>query len=174
MRTLIGRPLAYRAPGRRDSGAALILAILTLFILTAFGLALLFNTTTEFQIAGAETTVNRAFYAADSGVQYGIIQGQGVATGPCTAQANYWCFQVPEMNTNATSGAFTMKTMNVSVTPMRLVDFQKCLLCSLGKGGVSLYNVEKHFESISQDSTVLNTQKRIAVDFSVGPIPLPE
>src|SRR5258708_16034354 len=82
-----------RTRGSRESGMALMLAIIVLFILTVLGLALLLSTTTSLQIAGAETTLNKTFFAADSGVQYAIAQGQHASyPGPaCRASSPSSC-----------------------------------------------------------------------------------
>ena len=55
---------------RRERGAALVLAILVLAILTVIGIALMLVTSTESQIAANEWSVNRAFYASDSGIRW--------------------------------------------------------------------------------------------------------
>ena len=158
-----------RASRRRqgERGVALILAILTLFILTVFGIGLLFTTTTELQIAGAEATVNKTFYAADSGVQYGIQQGKlNFQSGPCaTPVTGSWCFTVPERNTGTAP-----RTLSVNVTPFRIVDFQLAPGNQLNVGTTPLFDVGYHFDSFSAD-TALNSQKQIAVDIVVGPVP---
>ncbi|MEO8430167.1 MAG: pilus assembly PilX N-terminal domain-containing protein [Acidobacteriota bacterium] len=60
---------AYRAR-RGERGAALVIAILVLAILTVIGIALMLVTSTESRIAANEWSVNRAFYAADSGIRW--------------------------------------------------------------------------------------------------------
>jgi Tfp pilus assembly protein PilX len=165
-RLLHYRRAAARHPNER--GVALVLAILTLFILSVLGLGLLFSTLTELRIAGSESTINRALYAADSGVQYGLVQGRTSDIGPgCTGLANYWCFLVPEMNT----GTGSMKTMNVSISPMREVDYQAYEKSDLSKNAtLKLYWITKHFESTAQDPVNLYASKTIAVDFTIGPL----
>ena len=56
-----------RSPRR---GAALLIAILVLLVMTIAGVALMFNTSTENALAGNETRMSKAFYSADSGIQY--------------------------------------------------------------------------------------------------------
>lgn len=63
-----------RAAGRRERGAALVIAILVLAILTVIGIALMLVTSTESRIAANEWSVNRAFYASDSGIRWGSVQ----------------------------------------------------------------------------------------------------
>ena len=58
-------------PHASERGSALLLSILVLLIVTAAGLALMFNTSLENTISGNETKVSKAFYAAESGIQYG-------------------------------------------------------------------------------------------------------
>lgn len=61
--------LRLRKPDR-ERGAALFLAILTLFILTIMGISLMFTTSIENTLAGTETKLSKIFYAADSGIEY--------------------------------------------------------------------------------------------------------
>jgi len=175
---------AYRArvrpPAARERGAALILAILVTFILTVLGLALLFTTSTEFRIAGGETTVNKAFYAADSGTQYGNFQIKALRTTPdtyqaCTSPTNYFCFQVPAQSTAATDHALTVK-----VTPMQLVNISQSTPGggSLNINAIPITILDYAFTSTATDTTNgINSSKTISVVSSVGPIagnPLPQ
>jgi hypothetical protein len=63
-----------RAIGRGERGAALVIAILVLAILTVIGIALMLVTSTESRIAANEWSVNRAFYASDSGIRWATVQ----------------------------------------------------------------------------------------------------
>jgi type II secretory pathway component PulK len=158
-----------RRKKKSERGVALVLAILTLFILTVFGIGLLFTTTTEFQIAGAETTVNKAFYSADSGIQYGTQQAKlGQTLGPCTVSSisGYWCFTVPERNTGV-----SQRTLTVDVTPLKLIGFSLAPGNQLNIGSTPLYNVTYNFQSLASEAAPLNTQKTINVDVQVGPMP---
>jgi hypothetical protein len=58
----------------RERGAALFLAILTLFILTIMGIGLMFTTSIENTLAGTDTKVSKIFYAADSGIEFGAAR----------------------------------------------------------------------------------------------------
>lgn len=67
------------APARSASrgarrGSTLIIAILVLLVMTIAGVALMFNTSTENALAGNETRMSKAFYAADSGIQYAVAR----------------------------------------------------------------------------------------------------
>jgi len=59
---------------RSERGAALVLAILVLSILTVIGIALMLITSTESRIAANEWSVNRGFYAADAGIRWSTVQ----------------------------------------------------------------------------------------------------
>lgn len=59
------RPLRHR---ESEAGSAYLVAILALVVLTIVGLALALITQTEMQIGANERSVERAFYAADSGI----------------------------------------------------------------------------------------------------------
>ena len=65
-----------RTPGSRESerGAALVVAILVLAILTVIGIALMLVTSTESRIAANEWSINRAFYASDAGIRWATVQ----------------------------------------------------------------------------------------------------
>ena len=171
-------------PRARERGAALILAILVTFILTVLGLALLFTTTTELQIAGAETNVNKVFYAADSGSQYGNYQIKSQRTSPqtyqqCASLPSYFCFQVPAQTT-AASEKTTDNGIAVQVTPIQLVNVSQSTpgggSVQLGATLISVFDYA--FTATATDSTNgVNSSKSIQVVSSIGPIvgsPMPQ
>ena len=59
---------------RGERGAALVVAILVLAILTVIGIALMLITSTESRIAANEWSVNRAFYSSDAGIRWATVQ----------------------------------------------------------------------------------------------------
>lgn len=63
-----------RRPARRSSeaGSAYVIALLVLVVLSIAGLSLVLITGTEATIGTAERSLNRTFYAADSGVAVGL------------------------------------------------------------------------------------------------------
>ena len=63
-----------RARRRAERGAALVIAILVLAILTVIGIALMLITSTESRIAANEWSVNRAFYASDAGIRWATVE----------------------------------------------------------------------------------------------------
>jgi hypothetical protein len=69
----------HRSPGRRDAGSAYVMTLLALVVLTILALALAMVTQTEVQIGANEKTVNRSFYASDSGL--GIAAAEALTSG---------------------------------------------------------------------------------------------
>src|SRR5262245_66663874 len=59
---------------RGERGAALVVAILVLAILTVIGIALMMITSTESRIAANEWSINRAFYSADAGIRWAGVE----------------------------------------------------------------------------------------------------
>jgi type IV pilus assembly PilX-like protein len=53
----------------REAGSAYLVVLLVLVVLTIFGLVLTLITQTEMQLGSNERTMNRVFYAADSGIE---------------------------------------------------------------------------------------------------------
>jgi len=71
----VPRGRARRRPGSEgERGAALVIAILVLAILTVIGIALMLVTSTESRIAANEWSVNRAFYASDAGIRWATVE----------------------------------------------------------------------------------------------------
>lgn len=68
--------MSMRTPeqNRRERGAALVVAILVLAILTVIGIALMMITSTEARIAANEWSINRAFYSSDAGIRWAAIE----------------------------------------------------------------------------------------------------
>jgi hypothetical protein len=68
------RPGPGRAPFG-DRGSAFLAALLALLVLTIIGLAVSLTTRTEMLVGGAERSIQRVFYAADSGLSLSISRG---------------------------------------------------------------------------------------------------
>lgn len=69
MNTADSNPADRPVPRRSaESGSAYILALLTLLVVSVLGLSLVFITQTEMEIGSNERTLERIFYAADSGL----------------------------------------------------------------------------------------------------------
>jgi Tfp pilus assembly protein PilX len=71
-----------RARSRSEAGSAYIVTLLALVVLTILALSLALVTQTEVQVGANERTVNRTFYAADSGL--GIAAAEALSSGRYT------------------------------------------------------------------------------------------
>ncbi len=67
MNTTFGR--RERVPAQNDRGAAIVIALMAMLLLSALGLALVLSTTTETTITGNFRFGQEALYAADAGVE---------------------------------------------------------------------------------------------------------
>src|SRR6059036_2844639 len=98
----------------RERGAALFLAILTLFILTIMGIALMFTTSIENTLAGTETKISKIFYAADSGVEY--------AGAMLSSQANYAGGAMP-VGVSSHYASLSGPDMTVTISPPAIIGY---------------------------------------------------
>jgi len=76
-----------------QNGVSLVIALLILLVLTLIGISAISTTNFETNIAGNERLYNRAFYTADSGVDYFVSNGSSYValaktTGTVDSQAD--------------------------------------------------------------------------------------
>ena len=69
------------APGSRERGSALVLALFLVVILTVLGLGLVLRTRTSMAVAASERPITKNFYAADAGIQAAFARLQ--VRNPC-------------------------------------------------------------------------------------------
>ena len=152
-------------PPAHERGAALFLAILTLFILTIMGIALMFATSIENTLAGTETKVSKIFYAAESGVEYGsaMLSAQTGYSGgamPVGVSSNYSTLSTPDMQ--------------VTVSSPAMIGFTQLPGDSLQSGGqiygsgATFYEIVYGFTSTASSTA---TQSNKAIDAEVGIYP---
>jgi hypothetical protein len=68
-----------------ERGSAYLVVLLALVVLTIIGLSLIMVTQTEVQLGSNERTINRTFYAAESGIKFAIAKrGDHIVTAPVT------------------------------------------------------------------------------------------
>jgi Tfp pilus assembly protein PilX len=65
---------SHRSHSRGEAGSAYIITLLALVVLTILALGLALVTQTEVKVGSNERTVNRAFYAADSGLAIAMAE----------------------------------------------------------------------------------------------------
>jgi hypothetical protein len=155
--------------GRSDRGAALILAIIAISIVTLLGLALVSVTELEAKLAATEGHINRAFYSSDAGIQWvaaGMAEPGRFLTKPELIDPGYAVFRLPD-NTPSEDPADLHITVRVD---------RPALLGRRFFEGSSL-NVQRKqymydYQIVSQSrNSFLSTDKVIQADIEVGPLP---
>jgi PilX N-terminal len=125
---------ALRSQLRRETGSAYIIALLVLVVLTALGLSLSLITQTEMQVGANERSVQRVFYAADSGI--------AVATARALVVADYaqQVYTIPDAG--MTPGFATVNRVDVS--PFYPILRAPCNLCEINDPGI--YGEKQYFK----------------------------
>jgi hypothetical protein len=171
-------------PGER--GAALVIAILVLAILTVIGIALMLVTSTESRIAANEWSMNRAFYASDSGIRWGSVEmsnPQGFLSRPEFGGAppaprldfGTVFFQLPS-HRSAFQSLFTADLTNpdiaVRIQTPSLLGRRPAPGGRINEGDEKaqfLYAYE--VRSASSDQAFAQYSKALVADVEVGPLP---
>ena len=84
---------------RSEKGAALIISLLLLLVLTVLALSLINTSTFEIGISGNEKTRLEAFYAAEAGIQMALSQLPSMEAIPRTtigSDSQYWSGSVKD------------------------------------------------------------------------------
>ncbi len=155
--------LQLRQPDR-ERGAALFLAILTLFILTIMGIALMFTTSIENTLAGTETKVSKIFYAADSGVEY--------AGAMLSAHTGYTGGLMP-VGVSSHYPSLSSPDMQVTVSPPIIVGYSTNVGDPVQPGG-QVYGSNQFVEivyAVTSSASSTATQATKAIDAEVGVYP---
>jgi hypothetical protein len=128
----------HRSLQRAEAGSAYVITLLALVVLTILALSLALVTQTEVQVGSNERTVNRTFYAADSGL--GIAAAEALASGRYTG--------VTVILNKVSVGAGSSKTANVAdrVTISAMVPIQtiRCDWCPANANGVPKFFKVNH------------------------------
>ena len=158
-----------------------MIAILVLAILTVVGIALMLITSTESRIAANEWSVNRAFYASDSGIRWGTVQMQDPI--PFINRPEYTAsrfgnvlFQLPSHRHGALgffTGDPTESDIQVRVQAPSVVG-RRAFPGAQIKEGTQKKQFLYAFEIRStggQNDAVLQYSKALVADVEVGPLP---
>ncbi|MEP6992878.1 MAG: PilX N-terminal domain-containing pilus assembly protein [Acidobacteriota bacterium] len=172
---------------RSERGAALVVAILVLAILTVIGIALMLITSTESRIAANEWSVNRGFYAADAGVRWSSVEmnnTQSFLTRNEFKKADstsnpfgYVLFNMEGHQFRQGSllpGSFLQNQNDIDVkvsTPGRLGrrPYRGGIINEQGSRAQYLYAFE--LRSRGADDRFLKYSKSLVADVEVGPLP---
>jgi hypothetical protein len=170
-------------PKRRERGAALVVAILVLAILTVIGIALMLITSTEARIAANEWSINRAFYSSDAGIRWASVQ---------LAQQPQAFLERPEFGTKLAPNYFGSVLFNMSSHRFRqhagfigTDDIEVRIMNpgrfsrrpapgsrfnESGEGAQWMYSVEVRSTG-AQDDNFLQYSKALVADVEIGPLP---
>jgi Tfp pilus assembly protein PilX len=141
-----------RSPRRsEEAGSAYIVTLLALVVLTILALALALVTQTEVQIGANEKTVNRTFYAADSGL--------GVAAAEALTSGRYTGLTVILNKTTVGNYSTADRVTISSFVPILTV---RCDWCPANEDGVPKFWKVNH--------AVTATSRRIAWKGNVDPL----
>lgn len=110
---------------RCETGSAYVMTLLALVVLTVLALVLVFLTGTEVQVATNERSINRTFYAADSGL--------GVAAAQALVSGNYGP-NILLLNETVVGGTHVAE--RVEIAPMAPILLVRCDWCPANDDGV--------------------------------------
>ena len=186
------RPHGGPVPRRGERGAALVVAILVLAILTVIGIALMLITSTESRIAANEWSINRAFYATDSGIRWAAVQMTNAEPflwraefgGPPPSVAALGnpglfgnvLFPLPSWK-HGGSGYFTGDTnpngdITVAVQTPSLVGRRPYVGGLMNQGsGLAQYMYAYEVRATGGESAAQQYSKSLVADVEVGPLP---
>ena len=131
MKKTTGMDSRLPAPGgqrpslRSQAGSAYIISLLALIVLTMVGLTLTLVTQAEMQIGSNERTINRVFYAADSGLS------ESTARALVNADHAANTLELGEIHSNPALGL----KYNVDVSPFYPILDSPCNLCEINNQG---------------------------------------
>jgi hypothetical protein len=170
-------------PKKGERGAALVVAILVLAILTVIGIALMLITSTETRIAANEWSVNRAFYSSDAGVRWGtaqmnsdlgtFLQRPEFGTKAAPNFTGSVLFKMPSHRFVTGSGFFGTDDIEVRVMTPGRISRRRCFGCygnAPGDKAQFMYGFEVRSNG-SQNDAFLQYSKALVADVEAGPLP---
>jgi len=174
--------MSRHARRRRERGAALVIAILVLALLTVIGIALMLITSTESRIAANEWSVNRAFYSSDAGIRWSTVQmndPKAYLTRP-EFTGNFFgtvLFQMPSNRNSPTLGLFGGDPLGTDIqvrvmNPGRLGrrPYRGGIINEQGERAQYMYAFELRSTGGEADA-FLQYSKALVADVEAGPMP---
>jgi Tfp pilus assembly protein PilX len=141
------KPSRSRAVRRdRQRGSAYLITLLALVVLTIIGLSLSVVTQTEMQIGANERTVQRIFYAADSGIS--------VATARALNAFKYESIAY-ELRDADTPLALNLR-QDIDISPFLPILSSPCNLCEINRAGQ--YGAQNYYR-VNHAVTVVATRR---------------
>jgi Tfp pilus assembly protein PilX len=111
-----------------ETGSAYIVVLLVLVVLAIFGIALSLITQTESQVGSNERTLNRVFYAANSGIE------RAIARALVAAEHDPQTFFLTDSGASFTGGKLELGTQ-VEVSAFHPINVTACNLCEINNVG---------------------------------------
>ena len=137
---MTNRPLSRsRHSLRRPAGSAYLVVLLALFIFSSIGLSLVLITETESLVGSSEKTIQRTFYAADSGT--------GASTAKALALSDYEAASY-ELRDDDVAVLLDIRH-EVQVTPFVPILSAPCNLCEVNAAGTAHRYGEKTYWKIT-------------------------
>ena len=171
-----------KTDNRRERGAALVVAILVLAILTVIGIALMLITSTEARIAANEWSINRAFYSSDAGIRWAAVElddPRGFLTRPefgAPGAPNLFGTVLFNMSSHRfRQGTGFLGTDDIEVRvmyPGRLGrrPYRGGIINEQGSRAQYMYAFEVRSTG-AQDDAFLQYSKALVADAEIGPLP---
>lgn len=169
-------PRKELAVRRGERGSSYVIALLALFVLTILGLALVVVTQNEVQIGANERTINRVFYAADSGLATGAAQ---------TLTSRDYSPQTLTLKESNPGGANNNIAEVVHVTALTPIAISRCNWCPSNANGVPQFFKVNHVVNVTADRVAWTGagpppanatnlgEKTVGVMFEFQPFPSP-
>ena len=179
------RPFTPASRRRGERGAALVIAILVLAILTVIGIALMLITSTESRIAANEWSVNRAFYASDAGIRWASVEmlnPQPFMKRPefTASPFNTVLFQLPSWK-HGGAGFFTGDALvagqpsDIQVRVQTPSNLGRRLyvggVINVGSGKAQYVYAYEVRSTAGQNDALLQYSKTLVSDIEMGPLP---
>ena len=150
-------PVHARLHGQ--SGSAYLVALLALVVLSIIGLALALITQTEMQTGASEMTLQRTFYAADSGISRSMAR----------TFSHFDC--TPMLGTDFVIGDQDLTTLmtssglreEVAVTAALPINDPPCPLCSINNAGGTEEKGKQDYYEVHHVVTA-DAQRRVGTD----------
>jgi len=152
-------------PRTGERGAALVLALFMIVVLTVLGLGLVLRTKVTMSVAGAERPITKNFYAAEGGINAAFARLQ--TRNPCA-----FVFGMHDSPGDPTRGA--VNPIQVNVAESRLVGFRRLAGTEAGggiAGGGTTYLQEVWRLNSDTQEQATHTRRAIEVEVTLDPTP---
>ena len=132
----------------REAGSAYVITLLALVVLTILALSLALVTQTEVQVGANEKTINRTFYAADSGLGIWLAELLVSQSNPDSRTV-----LLNKVSVGAGSALSTNVADRVTLSPAIQINQYPCNWCPQNQGGQQFYVTTFAISSTAQRVT---------------------